>query len=81
MSLQLFVVPPEQIDEWDEDFEKEFSKWKCRESNINLKKNDYRQYIININSEYNLDEMYDNLEIGLEAFRKLRNLISRFPQY
>ena len=81
MSLQLFVVPPEQLDEWDEDFEKEFSKWKCRESNINLKKNDYRQYIININSEYNLDEMYDNLEIGLEAFRKLRNLISRFPQY
>ena len=25
--------------------------------------------------------IYDNLEIGLEAFKKLIKLISRFPQY
>ena len=83
MSLQLFLVPPKQLDEWDDEFEKEFSKWKCRESNINsnYNKSDYRQYIINLNFEYNLDKIYDNLEMGLEAFKKLRELITRFPQY
>ena len=81
MSLQLFLVPPKQLDEWDDDFQKEFSKWKCRESNSNSNKGDYRQYIINLNSEFNLDKIYDNLEIGLEAFKKLRELITRFPQY
>jgi hypothetical protein len=81
MSLQLFLVPPEQLDEWDNEFEEEFSKWMCRDSNINSTKCDYRQYIINFNSENNLDEIYDNLESGLEAFKKLGKLISRFSQY
>ena len=64
MALQLLLVPPEQVDDLDDEFEKEFSKWKCRESNIDYKKSDYMQYII-----------------GLEAFKKLENLTSRFPQY
>ena len=81
MSLQLFLVPPEQLDKWDEGFEEEFSKWKRRDSNTNSKKSDYRQYIINLNSENNLDEIYDNLESGLEAFKKLGKLIFKFPQY
>lgn len=81
LPLQLFLVPPEQLDEWDEDFEEEFSLWKRRDSNSNSKKSDYRQFIINLNSENNLDEIYDNLEIGLEAFKKLGKLISKFRQY
>ena len=28
-----------------------------------------------------MDEIYDNLESGLEAFKKLGKLISRFSQY
>ena len=71
MASSSFLVPPEQLDEWDEDFEEEFSLWKCRDSNSNSNKSDYRQFIINLNSENNLDETYDNLEIGLEAFKKL----------
>ena len=43
MTLQLFLVPPGQIDEWDE------------------------------------DEIYDNLEIGLEAIKKLGNSFLNFP--
>ena len=78
MSLQLFLVPPEQLDEWDEDFEEEFSLWKRRDFNSNSKN---RQFIINLNSENNLDEIYDNLEIGLEAFKNLGKLIYKCPQY
>ena len=43
MTLQLFLVPPGQIDELDE------------------------------------DEIYDNLEIGLEAIKKLGNSFLNFP--
>ena len=64
MSLQLFLVPPEQLDEWDDYFEEEFSLWKRRDSNSNSMKCDYRQYIIKLNSENNLDKIYDNIWVG-----------------
>ena len=51
------------------------------DSNSNSQKCDYRQYIINLNSENNSDKFYDNLEIGLEAFKNLGKLIYKFPQY
>ena len=34
-------------------------------------KEDYRQYVINLNKEYNVEEVYDAIEAGLEAFEKL----------
>ena len=77
-----FVVPPDQPDQWDESFEREFISWKRSDSmRLNMNKTDFRQYVLNLNSEFNLDEIFDQLETGLDAFEKLIKFIPRFPNY
>jgi hypothetical protein len=74
--------PPEQLDLWDGSFAREFSGWKRRDMNrSNMNKDEFRQYIIKLNTEYNFEEIYDNIEIGLEAFENLNKFIPRFPKY
>ena len=48
---------------------------------LNMNKTDFRQYVLNLNSEFNLDEIFDQLETGLDAFEKLIKFIPRFPNY
>ena len=72
-----FVVPPENVNLWDKDFEREYNVWKDNDSN----KEDYRQYIINLNADYDMEEVFDKLEIGLEAFEKLIICTFRLPKY
>ena len=71
-----------QLELWDESFEKEFSGWKRRDiKRSELNKEDFRQYVINLNSEFNVEEILDKLEIGLLAFEKLNQFIPRFPNF
>ena len=44
---------------------------------LNKSKEDFRQYPINLNLEFNLDQ----IETGIEAFKKLNKLSPRFPNY
>ena len=39
----------------------------------NLSKDEFRQYLIKLNSEFNLEEIFDQIEIGIGAFEKLNN--------
>ena len=48
---------------------------------LNMEKEDFRQYVINLNKEFNLDEILDNIEIGLGAFEKLNKFMQRFPGF
>ena len=61
-----FVFPPENVNLWHKDFEREYNVWKDNDSNSKSNKEDYRQYIINLNADYDMEEGFDKLEIGLE---------------
>ena len=82
MSVRLpFVVPPENVNLWNKDFEREYNVWKDNDSNSKSNKEDYRLYIININKDYDMEEVFDKLEIGLETFEKLVICTFRLPNY
>ena len=50
-----FVVPPKDLGDWDESFDREFASWKRRDKDrLYMNKEDFRQYVINLNSEFNL---------------------------
>ena len=53
-----------------------------RESNSarsNLSKDEFRQYLIKLNSEFNLEEIFDQIEIGIGAFEKLNKFSQLQP--
>ena len=66
-----FTVPPEEIDKWDEDFENGYSEWKSNDIYSKSSKEDYRQFVIHLNTEFDVEEIYDKLEDGLTALEKL----------
>ena len=76
-----FTVPPEELDSWDEGFENVYSEWKCNDIYSKSSKEDYRQFVSNLNNEYNVEEVYDALEAGLEAFEKLITCTHKFPKF
>ena len=77
-----FIVPPEDVNLWNDHFELDYKKWKSRDiNNSNSDKEAYRQSIININTDYNVEEAYDHIEAGLEAFEKLILCTQKFPKF
>ena len=76
-----FQVPPEHLDLWNEGFEEDFKKWKAKESAKSGTKHDYRQEIININSEWNMEEVFDQIEVGLAAMDKIVAYRNKYPTY
>ena len=76
-----FQVPPEVLDHWDERFEEDFKKWKAKGNSKSATKLEYRQQIININSEWNMEEVFNQIEVGLAAIDKLIAYRKRYPTY
>ena len=70
-----FTVPPEELDLWDEGFEKGYSEWIGHDIYSKSSKEDCKQYVINLN---NVEEVYDAIEAGLEAFDKLLACMHKF---
>ena len=62
-------------DDWDEQFEKEYQSWKGKTLSSSNKtivtKADFRQPIIDINEEFDLEEAYAQIEAGVSAIDKL----------
>lgn len=82
MGWPPFLVPPEKFSDWDENFYEEFTLWKNHNSDRKDKKEeDFRQFLMDLNKEYNLEDIFDKLEIGWEAFEDLVNFIHRFKTY
>lgn len=75
MSLQ------KELDLWDERHERDFISWKSRVGNKKLTKEDFRNYILNIKNEFDMEDVFDKLETGLEAFEKIVALSSKLPKY
>ena len=77
-----FVVPPEDLGEWDDSFYREFASWKRRDvDRLNMSEEDFRQYVVEVNSEFNFEEILDKIDIGLDAFEKLNKFMPRFPGF
>ena len=78
-----FLVPPQELNLWDEDFEHKYNLW--REKGDNSKssksKDDYRNYIINLNCEFDMEEAFNKIEAGLAAIDTIIACKKRFPMY
>ena len=48
---------------------------------MNMSEEDFRQYVVKLNSEFNLEEILDKIDIGLDAFEKLNKFMPRFPGF
>ena len=63
-----FIGPPEEISLWNESFELDFKKLKSKDINSKSNKEDFRQSIINLNTDYNVEEAYDKIEACTQTF-------------
>ena len=62
------VSPSEHDLLYEED---ERNSWKSRKCNSKLTKDDFKNHIIGINNEFDMEDFFDRLDIGFEAFEKL----------
>ena len=76
-----FHVPPKELALWVPEDERDYKSWKSRTGNKSASTEDFRNYIIDLNKEFDMEETFENLEIGLHSFRKLANFCSKFPKY
>ena len=79
-TLPPFSIPPEDFDLWTEQNEREFVFWQGENGKQNTK-DDYMDFLHTINKEYNMDDVFNKLEEGLEAFEKLESCMNLFPNY
>ena len=84
MNRPPFLVPPENLNLWDKDAEEVYNKWKSKAPSDykgGTGKNGYREYLIDLNDKYNMEETFDQLETGLLALEKLLQCMETFPSY
>ena len=76
-----FLVPHSDHNLWDEQDERDYTSWKRRACNSKLTKDDFRNHIIDTNNEFNMEDVFDRLDIGFEAFEKLVAFRSKHSKY
>ena len=76
-----FHVPPKELALWVPEDERDYKSWKSRTGNKSASKEDFRNYIIDLNKEFDMEETFENLEVGLHDFRKRAYFCSKFPKY
>ena len=81
MDRPPYLVPPSDHNLWVELEERNYRSWKSIPSNSNLTKDDYRNHIIDINNEFDMEDVFDRLDSGFEAFEKLVTFCSKQPKY
>ena len=69
MSRPPYHVPPEDLSLWDIEDEKLSTK------------EEFRKHIIDLNDKFDMEEVFENLEVGLFAFQKRVRFCSEFPKY
>ena len=74
-----FTVPPEQVSTWTDKDERDYKFWLGIGSKDT--RDDYRQFLLSLNMEYNMDEVFNRIDVGLEAFEKLVACMREFPKY
>ena len=74
-----FTVPPEQVSTWTDKDERDYKIWLGIGSKDT--RDDYRQFLLSLNMEYDMDEVFNRMDVGLEAFEKLVACMREFPKY
>ena len=69
VSRPPYHVPPEDLSLWDIEDEKLSTK------------EEFRKHIIDLNDKFDMEEVFENLEVGLFAFQKRVRFCSEFPKY
>ena len=64
-----FIVPVEQISSWTERGKVNYKVWLAKGSKNT--RDDFRKYLLSLNEEFNMDDVFDSIDVGLEAFDKL----------
>ena len=80
-----FVVPPNELNLWDTDFEHEYNIWEGKnksttneDKNKTTNKEDYRQYIIDLNNEFDMEEAFNKMDAAVAAIDTLIACKKRF---
>ena len=74
-----FTVPPEQVSTWTDKDERDYKFWLGVGSKNT--KDDYRQFLLSLNMESDMNELFNKIDVGLEAFEKLVACMREFPNY
>ena len=73
-----YHVPSEQTSSWTK---KEVKFYKNCKGDGKLSKEDYRQFLISINAEFDMEDAFNKIELGLQAFEKLVACTKQFQNY
>ena len=65
------MLPPEKLDLWTEADKENYDIWKGEHQSIKNTEEDYRLFIIQLNKDYKIEEIYDHIETGLSALERL----------
>ena len=77
-----FLVPPTELNLWDTGFEHEYNLWKGKaDSNKSTTKEDYRQHIIDLNNEFDMEDVFNKMDAAVAAIDTLLAFKKRFPNY
>ena len=71
VSRPPYLVPPKDLSVWDIEDEKDYKSWMRRTGNKSSTKEEFRKHIIDLNDKFDMEEVFENLEVGLYAFQKL----------
>ena len=78
------VFPPEQLNLWTVEHTDSYKIWKGSNSTNNSTNNsmeDYRQLLININKDYNIDEICYGIEAVFSAWENLSDFSKLVPVF
>ena len=78
--MGVLVVPPELLDSWIKEDIDSYTIWKSNRTTKNRKK-DHIEYCKNINRDFNMDKIYDDIDAGLSALERFCEFIRLFPSY
>ena len=74
-----FDIPSDQVSSWTKQEVKGYKVWRGKGSTYT--REDYRQFLIDLNKEFDMEEVFNQLEAGLAAFDKLLAFRKQFPNY
>ena len=73
-----FHVPAEDLAAWNNVDEADYQHWRGQTDHS---RKDYREFLLNTNKEYDMEEAFDKIEAGLNALEVITSFQKNFPKY
>ena len=74
-----YNVPSEQTSSWTKKEVRFYQNWQG--GGKSLTREDYRQFLIDLNAEFDMEDAFSKIESGLQAFETLVACTKQFPNY